>query len=67
MGNKHVESYRLTNICGITHEYTYPEQEAVSEQTQRIRLFSAAEAIVKGEPVPEEQTVDEWLDDLENG
>jgi hypothetical protein len=54
MGSKHVESYKLTDICGVTREYTYPKQEKVKEQTQRMRLFRAAEAIVKGEPVPEE-------------
>jgi hypothetical protein len=54
VGSKHVESYRLTDICGITREYTYPEQKPINESTQRTRLFLAAEAIVKGEPVPEE-------------
>ena len=54
MGSKHVESYRLTNILGDTSEFTYPKQESVDEQTQRVRLFYAADAILKGDPVPEE-------------
>jgi hypothetical protein len=53
MGSKHVKSYRLTNIFGDIHEFTYPKQETVNEQSQRSRLFSAAEAIADGKPVSE--------------
>jgi len=53
MGSKHVKSYRLTNMLGDIHEYTYPKQESVNEETQRNRLFGVAEVIKKGEPVPE--------------